>query len=251
GCSLVDLDSDGVIRCRFLPTAPVRWENFDIEIDADTTFQQLVTRAQAACRHLCGVEPKLEQGSLVAEYGDASEDDTETDATVNEPAAVSEALHAQACFLRWTIRGDGPLFDGLFKDEMQTELIEWLDDDVHWCREWSRTTNNSMFRPNSSGGSIKLSHSASRPGMTSAEIHRSSESASHRFKRPAPRGTRPSSSASLAAVVGNGFEGQTCSSVAPQPRFGWWMYSMVGDIAGKSECESWNDSPTKTRVAQG
>ena len=136
GCSLVDLDSDGVIRCRFLPTAPVRWENLDLDIDADTTFQQLVTRAQAACRHLCGVEPKLEQGSLVAEYGDASDEESNT--TANDQAAISEALHAQACFIRWTIRGDGPLFDGLFKNEMQTELIEWLDDDDHWPLEVPR-----------------------------------------------------------------------------------------------------------------
>lgn len=138
GCSLVDLDSDGVIRCRFLPTAPVRWENFELDIDADTTFQQLVQRAQAACRTLCGVEAKPEQGSLVAEFGDASDDDSDTDVTAKDQAAVSEALHAQACFLRWTIRGYGPLFEGLFKEEMQTELIEWLDDDVHWPLEVPR-----------------------------------------------------------------------------------------------------------------
>lgn len=138
GCSLVDLDSDGVIRCRFLPTAPVRWENFDLDIDADTTFQQLVTHAQATCRGLCGVEPKPEQGRLIAEYGDASEDDSDSDATAKDQAAVSEALLAQACFLRWTIRGEGPLFEGLFKEEMQTELIEWLDDDVHWPLEVPR-----------------------------------------------------------------------------------------------------------------
>lgn len=138
GCSLVDLDNDGVIRCRFLPTAPVRWENFDLDLDANTTFQQLVQRAQATCRSLCGVESKLEQGRLVAEYGDASENDSDMNATAKDRAAVSEALHAQACFLRWTIRGDGPLFEALFKEEMQTELIEWLDDDVHWPLEVSR-----------------------------------------------------------------------------------------------------------------
>lgn len=138
GCSLVDLDSDGVIRCRFLPTASVRWENFDLDIDADTTFQQLVQRAQATCRVLCGIDSKPEQGSLVAEYGDAADENSESDATAKDQAAVSESLHAQACFLRWTIRGHGPLFEGLFKEEMQTELIEWLDDDVHWPLEVPR-----------------------------------------------------------------------------------------------------------------
>lgn len=138
GCSLVDLDSDGVIRCRFLPTAPIRWENLELDIDADTTFQQLVQRAHAACRSLTGVTTQPEQGSLVAEYGDATDDDTETAAATHEQAAVTESLHAQACFLRWTIRGHGPLFEGLFKEEMQTELIEWLDDDVHWPLEIPR-----------------------------------------------------------------------------------------------------------------
>lgn len=138
GCSLVDLDGGGVIRCRFLPTAPVRWENFDLDIDADTTFQQLVQRAHATCRSLCGVESKPHQGSLVAEYGDAADEDSDVDTTAKDQAAVSEALHAQACFLRWTIRGHGPLFEALFKEEMQSELIEWLDDDVHWPLEVPR-----------------------------------------------------------------------------------------------------------------
>ena len=140
GCSLVDLDSDGVIRCRFLPTATVRWEDFELDIDADTTFQQLVHRAQATCRSLCGVESKSnpEQGSLVAEYGDAADEEFDADVTAKHQVAVSESLHAQACFLRWTIRGHGPLFEGLFKEEMQAELIEWLDDDVHWPLEVPR-----------------------------------------------------------------------------------------------------------------
>jgi DNA repair exonuclease SbcCD nuclease subunit len=137
GCSLVDLDSDGVIRCRFLPTAPVRWENFDLDIDTGTTFQQLVNRAQAACRELCGVEPTPDRGRLVAEYGDA-DDESDVLAVTQDHAKVSEALHAQACFLRWTIRGHGPLFEALFKEPMQAELIEWLDDDVHWPLEVPR-----------------------------------------------------------------------------------------------------------------
>ncbi|MBC7816087.1 MAG: hypothetical protein IAG10_04230 [Planctomycetaceae bacterium] len=139
GCSLVDLDSDGVIRCRFLPTAPVRWESFEIPIDADTTFQQLVARAQAACRELCGVVSKpQEQGSLVAEYGDASDGETSTDSGTQDSAAISETLHAQACFLRWTITGHGPLFEALSREQMQLELVEWLDDDVHWPLEVPR-----------------------------------------------------------------------------------------------------------------
>ncbi len=165
GCSLVDLDSDGVIRCRFLPTAPVRWENFEIAIDPDTTFQQLVTRAQAICRDLCGVTSQPQkQGSLVAEYGDAADDvDHEFDDDLGSPtpcgsvdprnlnessrpqepglqdsAAISETLHAQACFLRWTMTGHGPLFEALSREPMQLELIEWLDEDVHWPLEIPR-----------------------------------------------------------------------------------------------------------------
>lgn len=140
GCSLVDLDSDGVIRCRFLPTAPVRWENFEIPVDAETTFQQLVSRAQAACRDLCGVTSKPEeQGRLVAEYGDAADsNDSTADAVAQEPSAILETLHAQACFLRWTICGHGPLFEAMFREQMQAELIEWLDDDVKWPLEIPR-----------------------------------------------------------------------------------------------------------------
>lgn len=153
GCSLVDLDSDGVIRCRFLPTAPVRWESFELGIDTDTTFQQLVKRAQTACRELCGVESKPEQGRLVAEYGDAADEKSEKEfsrsptpcGSKDSVATSNLSGHkglgysgAQACFLRWTIRGYGPLFEALFKDEMQTELIEWLDDDVHWPLEVAR-----------------------------------------------------------------------------------------------------------------
>lgn len=139
GCSLVDLDSDGVIRCRFLPTAPVRWENFELAVDADTTFQQLVTLAQTACRELCGVTTKpIEQGSLVAEYGDAADGESTADAATQESSAITETLHAQACFLRWTIRGHGPLFEALYREPMQAELIEWLDDDVHWPLEIPR-----------------------------------------------------------------------------------------------------------------
>ncbi len=160
GCSLVDLDSDGVIRCRFLPTAPVRWENFELPVDAETTFQQLVSRAQAACRDLCGVTSKpVEQGRLVAEYGDAADDSDRQfnddlcsptpcgsvdPCNLNEssrpqgPGLQQPALHAQACFLRWTICGHGPLFEALFREPMQAELIEWLDDDVHWPLEIPR-----------------------------------------------------------------------------------------------------------------
>lgn len=139
GCSLVDLDCDGVIRCRLVPTAPVRWENFEIPVDADTTFQQLVNLAQAACRELCGVAPEPnEQGRLVAEYGDAADDDSTTDSMTSNPSAISEALHAQACFLRWTICGRGPLFEALIREPMQMELGEWLDADVHWPLEVPR-----------------------------------------------------------------------------------------------------------------
>lgn len=159
GCSLVDLDSDGVIRCRFLPTAPVRWENFELAVDADTTFQQLVTLAHAACRELCGVTTKpIEQGSLVAEYGDAAEGESTADVVTQESSVISESLHAQACFLRWTIRGHGPLFEALYREPMQAELIEWLDDDVHWPLEIPR---QHLFRLVASESAVARSESDS------------------------------------------------------------------------------------------
>jgi DNA repair exonuclease SbcCD nuclease subunit len=139
GCSLVDLDGEGVIRCRFLPTAPVRWENFELSVDADTTFQQLISRAQAACRELCGTSPNSEErGRLVAEYGDAADGESTKDSMTQEVTPSSETLHAQACFLRWTICGHGPLFEALFREQMRSELIEWLEDDVHWPLEIPR-----------------------------------------------------------------------------------------------------------------
>ena len=141
GCSLVDLDSDGVIRCRFLPTAPVRWENFQIEITADTTFEQLVQQMQAACRDLCGIpESQPQPASLVAEYGDAAEDNTPDDSMENEQQAADplEKLHAQACFIRWTIRGEGTVFNSLTADATQSELGDWLDAASDWPLEVAR-----------------------------------------------------------------------------------------------------------------
>lgn len=141
GCSLVDLDSDGVIRCRFLPTAPVRWENFQIEINSATTFEQLVQQMQTACRSLCGVpESPTEPQSLVAEYGDAADSD-DADENLNDEhvsSALSEQLHAQACFIRWTIRGEGALFNSLSSDATQNELVDWLDAASDWPLEVTR-----------------------------------------------------------------------------------------------------------------
>jgi DNA repair exonuclease SbcCD nuclease subunit len=124
GCTLVDLDGDGVIRCRLLPTSTVRWEEFDIDIDTETTTEQLVQQLQAACRGLCGHEERK-----VVEFGDAPD---------HEPTPSIEQLHAQACFLRWTIRGCGPLFQSLFSEATRSELIDWLDDDAVWPLEIPR-----------------------------------------------------------------------------------------------------------------
>lgn len=141
GCSLVDLDSDGVIRCRFLPTAPVRWENFHIEIDATTTFDQLVQQMQTACRNLCGIpESPPDPQSLVAEYGDAADAEDSAEDSDNDPvnSAVVEQLHAQACFIRWTIRGEGTLFNSLSSAATQSELADWLDAASDWPLEVAR-----------------------------------------------------------------------------------------------------------------
>ncbi len=127
GCSLVELDGDGVIRCRFLPTAPVRWENFEIEIEANTTLEQLVKRMQVKCCGLCGIEEQHQVGEV-------------DDASSQEPSvsASAESLLAQACFIRWTIRGNGSLFNSLTTEQSQVELIEWLDAAADWPLEIPR-----------------------------------------------------------------------------------------------------------------
>lgn len=117
GCSLVDLDVDGVIRCRFLPTSPVRWESNDIDLDDGSTFDELADELQTACRRFCGTESK------VVEFGDADD---------RRHSDQAEELHAQACLFRWVIRGHGALFDSLQNDTTQSALIARLESDLDW-----------------------------------------------------------------------------------------------------------------------
>ena len=120
GCSLVDLDADGVIRCRFLPTSPVRWEQFNFDLDSNSTFDELTQSLRTASRGLCGSVRK------VSEFGDAA------DAADHDAATVADQLQAQACLFLWTIRGHGPLFDSLFSEQAQSQLTESLDSDSEW-----------------------------------------------------------------------------------------------------------------------
>jgi DNA repair exonuclease SbcCD nuclease subunit len=131
GCSVVELDSEGVIRCRFVPTSSVRFENLELTIADDTTFEELVEVAHATCRERFGVLTHSHTGRLVAEYGDADDGNADDPAS----AAATIDLQAEACCLRWTIRGGGPLWESLQTESLQRELMDWIDSDSIWPRE--------------------------------------------------------------------------------------------------------------------
>lgn len=131
GCSMVELDSDGVIRCSFLPTAPVRWEQLEVDVDEATSFEQLVRNMHAATFAQCGL-PSSATEQNVDESGDTGDEPHAA------PTALSEQLRAQACFFQWTIRGSGALFDSLLEQDCQAELVEWLDADAAWPLEVPR-----------------------------------------------------------------------------------------------------------------
>lgn len=151
GCSIVDLDSDGVIRCRFLTTAPVRWENLEVETTDETTLEQLRQRMKRAFRTLCGLESTsipepstdemspIEHGGLVAEFGDAADDGDSEQVVFNPPsrAGIMEPFdcQAEALFVRWTVRGHGATFESLIHESRQAELIDWLEAVVNWPAE--------------------------------------------------------------------------------------------------------------------
>jgi hypothetical protein len=131
GCSVVELDREGVIRCRFVPTSSVRFEQLDLTVAEETTFEELVEAAQAACRARFGVPTRSHTGRLVAEYGDA--DDGRTGQAANDGETVD--LQAEACCLRWTIRGAGSLWESLQAESLQRELMDWINSDSIWPRE--------------------------------------------------------------------------------------------------------------------
>ena len=47
GATFVGVESDGTVRCDFVPTASVRWERFSIPVDAGTSRNDLLRRCRA------------------------------------------------------------------------------------------------------------------------------------------------------------------------------------------------------------
>ena len=94
GCSLVEVAPDGAVACSFIPTAPVRWEQLAIHVDAGTSQDELVEQMQAALQR-CRAEP-----------------------TEN------------VWLLNWTIRGSGPLFDALRDESFRSEITDLCELDV-------------------------------------------------------------------------------------------------------------------------
>lgn len=47
GCTLVHVESDGTLRCEFIPTAAVRWEHFAVDFEAGAGSADLLARCRA------------------------------------------------------------------------------------------------------------------------------------------------------------------------------------------------------------
>ncbi len=159
GCSIVDLDSDGVIRCRFLMMAPVRWENLDVEATDETTLEQFRQRMKRVFQTLCGLESTVvseslvekispdEHGSVATELGNAADDGDSEKRPFDPPSQEESTSHSQreqattfdcqaeALFVRWTVRGHGAMFESLLHESRQAELVEWLEAELDWPTE--------------------------------------------------------------------------------------------------------------------
>jgi len=88
GCTLVDVDADGTVLCKFVPTAPVRWESFRLDIDRQTNREQLIDLMQNSLQR-CRAEP------------------TE-----------------QLWLVNWTVHGIGPLFAQLHDEAFRSSLTD-------------------------------------------------------------------------------------------------------------------------------
>jgi len=88
GCTLVKVEADGSVETTFISTAPVRWEWFEAEVDAQTCQEELVDMMRSAVEEC---RPELSE---------------------------------KVFLIRWTMIGSGPLFDGLKEESSQKQLIE-------------------------------------------------------------------------------------------------------------------------------
>lgn len=88
GCTLVDVDADGTVLCKFVPTAPVRWESFRLDVDRRTNREQLIDLMQDSLQR-CRAEP-------------------------------TEHLW----LVNWTVHGVGPLFAQLHDETFRSSLTD-------------------------------------------------------------------------------------------------------------------------------
>jgi DNA repair exonuclease SbcCD nuclease subunit len=88
GCTRIDVEPDETIRCEFVPTATVVWDQRETEFDASTTELELSERMR----------------QFTSEQGDVS--------------------RASVRIVQWTLKGDGPLWDSLWNDETRRRFLE-------------------------------------------------------------------------------------------------------------------------------
>ncbi len=91
GCSLIDVNSNGHVDAKFIPTAPVRWETMYLRLDAATGRGDLLEKMRTAlgqCR----------------------------------PESVE-----QIWLCHWTIQGFGPTFDSLYETLTRDEILGSLE----------------------------------------------------------------------------------------------------------------------------
>ena len=91
GCTLVDVDSDGTVRCTTIPTAPVRWERLAVDINDGTNQDELVIAMHCAL-------------------------------TERRPEPTEKVW-----LIDWVITGSGPLFDLLAQEAVRSEVIALLE----------------------------------------------------------------------------------------------------------------------------
>ena len=92
GCTLVEVSADGMIACRFIPTAPVRRENFAL-----------------------GIKPGETPGGLLTRMRDLLDE---------QKPQPGESLW----LVRWTLAGSGSLYKSLCEGESAQRFIDWSAD---------------------------------------------------------------------------------------------------------------------------
>lgn len=90
GCTLVEVNKEGILEISFIPTAVVRWENLQISIGSHSTIEELTTLMS------------------------------------NALADVQAQTHEQLWLLRWMIDNSGPLFQLIRQEGFRKKLSHSL-----------------------------------------------------------------------------------------------------------------------------